>query len=333
MKAAIYRKYGPPSVVSIGEVPKPVPKDDEVLVRIVASTVTTGDYRARSLRMPPGFGILGRLVFGLFGPRKPVLGTEFSGDVDAVGKAVTRFRIGDPVFGFTGARFGAHAEYLAIAEDGTIAPKPANLSYGQAAALSFGGTTALGFLRDKGGIKPGDKVLVVGASGGVGSAAVQIARHFGAEVTGVCSTANVDLVRSLGAQRVIDYTKEDLTRSGETYDIILDTTGTAPLARSERLLKPGGRLLIVLASLAQTLGLQRPAKGSGKKAIAGVVTVTVENVRYLGRIAAAGEFTPAIDRVYPLEEAAAAHALVDSGRKRGNVILTIARPMQAPPSV
>ena len=209
MKAVVYTKYGPPNVVALAEVPKPAPKVHEVLIRIHATTVTTGDWRARSLEMPPGFGLLARLVFGVFGPRKSILGTELAGEIEAVGKAVTRFKPGDQVFAFTGASYGCHAEYRTISEAGMIALKPANLSFEEAAALSFGGTTALSFLQGKGGIKRGDKVLIVGASGGVGTAAVQIAKHFGAKVTGVCSTANLELVRSIGADKVIDYTKED----------------------------------------------------------------------------------------------------------------------------
>jgi NADPH:quinone reductase-like Zn-dependent oxidoreductase len=323
MKAAVYHRYGPPNVVTIADVPKPVPRADEVLIRIAATTVTTGDWRARSLILPPGFGFMGRLAFGLFGPRQPILGTECAGEVEAVGPAVTRFRPGDEVFAFTGARMGCHAEYRAVAEGGLIARKPANLRFEQAAALGFGGTTALPFLRDRGGIKAGDRVLVVGASGGVGSAAVQLARAFGAEVTGVCSAVNADLVRSIGAQRVIDYAREDFAAGVESWDIILDTTGTAPLSRCERVLNPGGRLLVVLGSLAQALGLERPARGSGKQVIAGVVQARPEDIGVLAELAAAGRYTPVIDRVYPLADAAAAHAYVDTGHKRGSVVLSV----------
>jgi NADPH:quinone reductase-like Zn-dependent oxidoreductase len=323
MKAMVYHRYGPPAVVTLAELPKPVPKDNEVLIRIAATTVTSGDWRARSLILPPGFGFMGRLVFGLFGPRQPILGSELAGVVEAIGESVTRFKVGDEVFAFTSARMGCHAEYRALAEDSLIARKPANLSFEQAAALSFGGTTALAFL-SKGGIKRGDKVLVVGASGSVGSAAVQIAKHFGATVTGVCRTANVDLVRSLGADEVIDYSREDFATLGEAYDIILDTTGTTPLARVENSLKRGGRLLIVLGSLAQAIGLERAAKGSGKRVIAGVVPVRVDDLETLAALADTDAFVPVIDRSYPLERAVEAHAYVDTGRKRGNVVLSVA---------
>ena len=329
MKAMVYHRYGGPEVVTLAEVPKPVAKDNEVLIRIHAATVATGDWRARSLDMPAGFRILARPVFGIFGPRKPILGTELAGVIEAVGKAVTRFKVGDAVFAFPGAQYGAHAEYRTMPEDGLIALKPANLSFEEAAALSFGGLNALGFLRGKGGIKRGDKVLIVGASGSVGSAAVQIAKHFGAEVTGVAGPGNADLVRAIGADRVIDYTREDFSTTGETWDIILDTTATAPLARVEKALKPGGRLLVVHGSFAQALGMERPANGSGKKVIAGVVPIRAEDIRLLAEIAAAGGYRPVIDRSYPLEHAAEAHAYVDTGRKRGNVVLTVAEPAVA----
>jgi NADPH:quinone reductase-like Zn-dependent oxidoreductase len=324
VKAIVYAKYGPPSVVALAEVPKPAPKPREVLIKIHATTVTTGDWRARSLSMPPGFVLLGRLVFGLFGPRRPILGTELAGTIEAVGRDVTRFKTGDQVFAFPAASYGGHAEYRTMPEDGRVALKPANLSFEEAAALSFGGTTALSFLRDKGGVKRGDKVLIVGASGCVGTAAVQIAKHFGAEVTGVCSTGNLELVRSIGADQVIDYTREDFATAGETYDIILDTTGTAPLARCEKALKQGGRLLVVLGTLAQALGMERPSKASGKKVIAGVGAERVEDMRLLATLAEAGAYKPVIDRRYRLEDAAEAHAYVDTGRKRGSVVLTVA---------
>ncbi len=323
MKALVYQRYGAPEVVTMGEVPMPAVGKNEVRIRVHASTVSAGDWRARSLSMPPGFRLLGRLFLGVFGPRKPVLGTELAGVVEAVGASVTRFAPGDEVFAFTGADYGAHAEHRVLPEDGLIARKPSNLSFEEAAALSFGGTTALSFLRDKGKVQPGDKVLVLGASGSVGSAAVQIAKHFGAQVTGVCSTANVELVRSLGADKVIDYTKEDFTQNGEVYDIILETTGTTSFARCERSLAEGGRLVVVHGSFAQALGLERPSKASGKKVIAGLPSVSVNDLTYLAKLAAAGELKPVIDGTYPWTRAQEAHARVDSGRKRGNVVLTM----------
>lgn len=324
MRAIVYHRYGGPDVVSLAELPKPVPKPNEVLIRIRATTVTTGDWRARALNLPGGFGFMGRPVFGLFGPRQPILGGELAGEIEAVGSAVTRFRPGDEVFAFTGGRYGCHAEYRTLSEDGLIALKPANLSFEAAAALSFGGTTALNFLRDLARVKAGDKVLVVGASGGVGTAAVQLARHFGAEVTAVCSTANLDLVRSIGAARAIDYTRQEVLQPGEAYDIIFDTTGTVTYPACDVALKPGGRLVAVLGSLAQTLGLGRPPKASGKSMIASVASVHVEDLQLLAALAEAGQYRPVIDRSYPLADAAEAHAYVDTGHKRGNVVLSVA---------
>lgn len=324
MKAITYRRYGGPDVVSLTELPKPVPRDNELLIRIHATTVTTGDWRARGLDMPPGFAIFARPAFGLFGPRQPVLGTELSGIVESVGRSVTRFKPGDEVFAFPGAKYGSHAEYRTMPQDGLVALKPTNLSFEEAAALCFGGTTVLGPLRDRLGVKPGDRVLVVGASGGVGTAAVQIAKYLGADVTGVCSTGNVALVRSIGADRVIDYTVEDFATSGESWDVIVDTTGTAPFKRSEPALRPGGRLLVLLGSLAEVAGLGKPPKSSGKTVIAEVASIKLEHLQTLAAMAEAGAYRPVIDRVYPLELAAEAHAYVDTGRKRGNVVLTVA---------
>jgi NADPH:quinone reductase-like Zn-dependent oxidoreductase len=322
MKAATYHIYGPPNVVTLTQVRKPVAKQNEVLIRIRATTVTTGDWRARSLTLPPGFGFMGRLVFGLLRPRQPILGTELAGVIEAVGQAVTQFKVGDEVFAFPGAKYGSHAEYRTMPEDGPIALKPANLSFEEAAALSFGGTTVLGPLRDRVGIKPGDKVLVVGASGGVGTAAVQIAKHLGAEVTGVCSTTNVDLVRSIGAATVIDYTREDFVQSGDSWDVIVDTTGSSPFSRCEPVLRRGGRLLVILGSFADVTGLKRPSRTSTKAVISGVGRIDAQDLRDLAHLASIGAYRPVIDRSYPLEFAAEAHAYVDTGRKRGNVVLT-----------
>ncbi len=324
MKAITYHRYGGPEVVQLETLPMPVPKDNEVLIRIHATTVSTGDWRARSLDLPGGFSLLGRPVFGFFGPRRPILGTELAGDVEAVGNAVTRFKVGDQVFGFAGAKFGCHAEYRTFPEDGLIALKPSNLSYEEAASLSFGGINALSFLRDRGSLKRAESVLIIGASGAVGAAAVQIAKYLGATVTAVCSAANSDLVRALGADRVIDYLTEDFATSGDTWDIILDTTATAPLARCEAALNPGGRLVIVNGTFAQALGMERPAKGSGKKVIGGVGTGQPEDIQLLADLAASGVLRPVIDRSYPLADAALAHAYVDTGHKRGSVVLRVA---------
>jgi NADPH:quinone reductase-like Zn-dependent oxidoreductase len=322
MKAAVYERYGPPDVVVLREVDKPAPKDNEVLIKIHATTVTSGDWRARSLNVPVGFGLISRLVFGVFKPRQPILGTELAGEIEAVGKDVRTFKVGDPVFAFSGAGLGCHAEYKCMPEDGPVALKPSNLTYDEAAALSFGGTTALDFFR-RGKLQSGERVLVNGASGGVGTAAVQLARHFGAEVTGVCSTANVELVRSLGAAHVIDYTKEDFTQNGQTYDVIVDTVGTAPFSRSKHSLKQGGRLLLVLGGLPDMLQVPWVSLTSGKKVIAGPAAERPDDLRTLAELAQAGAFRPVIDRRYPFEQIAEAHRYVDTGRKRGNVVITL----------
>lgn len=324
MKAMTYRRYGRPEVVTKSDVPTPSMKPNDVLIRILATTVTTADWRARSLNMPGGFGLFARPVFGLVAPRQPILGTELAGVVDSVGPAVTRFRPGDEVIAFTGGQFGCHADYRAMAENGMLALKPPNLSFEEAASLSFGAMAALPFLRDKAGIRRGDHVLVVGASGSVGTAAVQIARHFGAVVTGVTSTGNAALVQSIGADRVIDYTKVDFATTGDTWDIIFDTTGTVPFSRCERSLKPGGRLVAVQGSLGQWLGLGKPSMKSGKRVISGVAAPTPNDLRTIVALAATGELRPVIDRVYPLEDAAKAHVYVDTGRKRGSVVLRAA---------
>jgi NADPH:quinone reductase-like Zn-dependent oxidoreductase len=322
MKAIVYEKYGPPEVLQLKEVEKPTPKDNEVLIKTHAVTVTSGDWRVRSLNVPTGFGLIIRLVFGVFKPKQPILGSELAGVVASIGKDVNKFQVGDHVFAFSDAAMGCYAEYKCMPEDGAIALKPANLSYEEAAALSFGGTTALDFLR-RGKLQSGEKVLVNGASGGVGTAAVQLAKHFGAEVTGVCSAANIELVRSLGASHVIDYTQKDFTQNGETYDVIIDTTGTAPFSRSKVSLKEKGRLLMVLAGLPEMLQMLWVSMTSNKKVIAGPVASGTEDLRFLAELAAAGEFKPVIDRRYPFEQMVEAHRYVDTGRKKGNVVVTL----------
>lgn len=322
MKAVVYERYGPPDVLELRDVAKPSPKDNEVLIRTRVTTVTSGDWRARSLDVPFGFGLISRLFFGVFRPRQRILGTELAGDVEAVGMHVSKFKVGDPVFAYSGAHMGCYAEYKCMREDGAVTSKPSNLTYDEAAALSFGGTTALDFFR-RGNLRSGERVVVNGASGGVGTAAVQIAKHFGAEVTAVCSTANVDLVRSLGAEHVVDYTKEDFTENGQTYDVIVDTAGTAPFSRSGGSLRENGRLLLVLGGLPDLLKAPWVSMTSGKKVIAGPAAERPEDLRRLAELAEAGEFKPVIDRHYPLEQIAEAHRYVDAGHKKGNVIINV----------
>jgi NADPH:quinone reductase-like Zn-dependent oxidoreductase len=251
MKAMVYEKYGLPDVLQLKEVEKPTPKDNEVLIKVHAATVTTGDCNARGFTfVPPGFGALPRLMFGLKTPKIAILGTELAGEVEAIGEAVTLFKKGDQVFGIGSDRFGAYAEYTCRSEKGALAIKPSNLTYEEAAALPFGAGTALYFLRDMAKIKPGQKVLVNGASGGVGVYAVQLAKYYGAEVTAVCSAANVELVKSLGANKIIDYTKQDFTQNGETYDIIVDTVvGKTSFSRCKNSLKPKGLYLAIAGGL------------------------------------------------------------------------------------
>jgi NADPH:quinone reductase-like Zn-dependent oxidoreductase len=322
MKAAVYRRYGPPEVVELQDIPKPTPKADEILIKVQATTVTAGDWRSRSLIVPPGYGLVARLALGVFKPRQPILGSELAGEIEAVGKAVSRFKVGDQVFADSGGKMGCHVEYKCFAEDAAVALKPANLSLDEAAALSFGGSTALIFLR-KAKIQGGDKVLVNGASGAVGTAAVQLAKHFGAEVTGVCSTANLELVKSIGADKVIDYTREDFTRNGETYDIIVDTVGTAPFSRSQGSLKDGGRLLLVLGTLPDMLRAPWVSLTSSKKVIAAVAYGRAEDLQFLAGLAESGRYKPVIDRRYPLEQIVEAHRYVDTGRKKGNVVVIV----------
>ena len=318
MRAAVYRRYGPPNVIQIADVPRPDIKATEILVKVRATTVTAGDSRLRSARVPRGFAVLMRLGFGILGPRKPILGWELAGEVVAAGQNVSRFAPGDKVFA---ARMGSHAEYVAVPED-SAAPMPSNLPFADAAALSFGGLTSLFYLRDKARVQPGERVLINGASGAVGSAAVQLAKHFGAAVTGVCSAANAPLVKSLGADRVVDYTREDFTQTRETYDIILDAVGNCSFARCKPALAQGGRLLLVVASLGQLIGALLWSSRAGRKVLAGVNPVRAADLLFLRALAESGEFKPVIDRTYEFARIVDAHAYVDTGRKKGNVVMT-----------
>lgn len=326
MRAAVYREYGAPEVVRLERLPTPVPREREVLVQIRASTLSSADVRARSLRMPRGFGPLARPVFGLFGPRKQVLGTELAGVVAAVGPSVSKFKVGDAVFAFPGFELGCHAEYRTLREDGRILPLPREVGFEQAAALSFGGTTALYFLRQVGKLARGESVLVIGASGAVGSAAVQIAKLLGAEVTAVTSGGNIEAVARLGAERVIDYTTTDYLRGGAQYDLIFDTVGATHYAACKGLLKTDGRLLLAAASLPEILeGAWVTATRRGKVS-SGPAPERIEDLTELRQWAEEGRFRPLIDRAYPLERIADAHAYVDEGRKRGSVIITMDAP-------
>lgn len=325
MKAIIYTEYGSPDVLRLAEVAKPVPGAREVLIRVHATSVTAGDCNARGfVFVPPGFGFLPRLTFGLRRPKQPILGVEFSGEVEATGKDVRRFKPGDRVFGTTGGRFGAYAEYIRLAEDACMVPNPAGLSYEQAAAIPFGGTAALYFLRDLAKVQRGQKVLVVGASGCCGAYGVQLARHYGAEVTGVCSTANVELVKSLGAGRVVDYTREDVTQNGETYDVIFDMVAEKnSFSRYKGSLKPEGLYLAGAGGLKEFVQMAWTSLTGGKKVMAGMAPDRTEDLVFLKDLVEAGEIRPVIDRSYPLEAMAEAHRYVDKGHKRGSVVITV----------
>ena len=323
MKAVVFTKYGSPDVLQLKEVEKPMPDDNEVLIKIYATTVTSGDCR---MRKADPFAV--RFINGLTRPKKiTILGNELAGEIEAVGKNVKLFSTGDQVFGQAGLSLGANAEYICLPEDGTLEIKPANLTYEQASVIPFGGNTALHFLR-KGNITIGQKVLIYGASGSLGTAAIQLAKYFGAEVTGVCSTANVELVKSLGADKVIDYTKEDFTKNGLIYDIIFDTTGKSPFSGCVKSLKQKGIYLrAVHMTLSPFLQGLWTSITSSKQVIGGVATERKENLVFLKELVEAGNIKPVIDRHYYLEQIAEAHRYVDKGHKKGNVAITVHVPV------
>lgn len=316
MKAAVCTQYGPPEVLHIQTLERPVPKPGEILIKIHAAAVNSGDCRLR--RADPAAV---RLFLGLFRPRKKVLGDAFSGEVMEVGAQVTRFRPGDQIFGTTGLRLGAFAEYACLPAEGiSLVLKPADTPHEWTAATPFGYNTALHFW-EKAGLKAGQKVLVYGASGSVGSAAVQLAKHLGAEVTAVCSAANIELVQSLGADRIIDYATTDFAAQGAVYDIVFETVNKTSVKTCLSAVKPGGTLILGSAMLTETLQGAWAGLTSGKKVISGVALDTQSRLDKLQTLLQNGAIQPVIDKVFPLEEIVEAHRLTDSGRKRGNVVL------------
>lgn len=330
MKAIVCAEYGSPDVLQLKEVEKPTPKDNEVLIRIYATTVNFGDMMARNFKaisprkfnMPLLFWLPARLAFGFRKPKKNILGSEFAGEIEAIGKEVKRFKQGDQVFGYRGQSMGAYAEYLCMSEDGVLAPKPANMTYEEAAAVPYGALTALSLLR-KVNIQSGQKVLINGASGGIGSTAVQLAKYFGAEVTGVCGTPRVKFVKALGAEKVIDYTNEDFARSGETYDLIFDILGKGSFARGKSSLRSNGRYLFASFKMKQLIQMLFTSIRGGKKVICALSAEKAEDLSFIKELIEAGKFKSIIDRCYPLAQTAEAHRYVEAGQKHGNVVITV----------
>jgi NADPH:quinone reductase-like Zn-dependent oxidoreductase len=324
MKAIVHTKYGPPDELQLKEVEKPVPGDHEVLIRIHATTVTTTDCNARNFTfVPESFRFFARMMFGFKKPKINILGIDLAGEIEAVGRNVKRFKKGDRVFGSPGTNFGAHAEYICLSEEGTLVIKPANMTYEEAAAISLAGNTALFFIRDLAKIQTGQKILIHGASGAIGTYAVQLAKYYGADVTGVCSAANAEMVRSLGADKVIDYTREDFTKSDEKYDFIFDVVGKTTFSQCKNLLKPKGIYLENMLELKDILKMIWTYIIGGKKMMGGVSKERVENLNFFIALIDSGKLKPVIDRCFPLEETAEAFRYVEKGHKKGNVVITV----------
>ncbi|MDH4183839.1 MAG: NAD(P)-dependent alcohol dehydrogenase [Nitrospinota bacterium] len=323
MKAIVYKEYGPPEVLHLKEVEKPSPKDNEILIKTRATSVTAADCRVRAFNVPAWAWLPARFIMGITRPRKIILGTELAGEIEEVGSGVRNFKAGDQVFAYPGASMGGYAEYVCMPEDGPVAIMPSNMSHDEVVAVPFGASTALFFLRDLGNIQSGWKVLIYGASGGVGTAAVQLAKYFGADVTAVCSGANVELVKSLGADRVIDYTREDFTKSGEVYDLICETVGKTTFSQHKPLLKENGVYLPVAMGVADIFHILKTAFVGGKKAKSGVAPEKKEYLLFFKELIEAGKLKAVIDRTYPMERIAEAHGYVDQGHKKGNVVITM----------
>jgi NADPH:quinone reductase-like Zn-dependent oxidoreductase len=325
MKAMVLTKFGPPDVLQLQEVAKSAPRDNEVLIRNYATTVTSGECEIRGLKIPLALRLPLRIYVGLIRPKPTVLGQEIAGEIEAVGKDVKRFRKGDQVFAWTGLGLGAYAEYKCLPEDGVVAIKPSNITYEEAATLAIGGLDAAYFLR-KATIRSGQKVLINGAGGSIGTFAVQLARYFGADVTAVDSTEKLDMLRSIGADHVMDYTREDFSKKGETYDVIFDVIGKSSFSRSVRLLTPNGRYLLGNSGPSQRIRGQWTSMRSGKQVIpwaARTASEYAEDFKFLTELIEAGRIRSIIDRCYPLEQIAEAHRYVETGHKKGHVVITV----------
>lgn len=328
MKAIIWTKYGSVDGLRLQEIAKPTPKDNEVLIKVHAATASTADTEFRRLKLPLFFAFFLRLYLGFLKPtRIKILGTEFAGEIVSVGKEVSQYQPGDQVYGYTGLSMGTYAEYLCLSEKpsalaSVMGKKPVNITYEEAAALPFGGLEALHSLRQA-NIQRGQKVLIVGAGGSIGTYCVQLAKHYGAEVTGVDKPGKLDMLRSIGADHVIDYTKEDFTRNGQKYDVILDTIGKTPFSRSLRSLKENGTYLNANPGLFGGLWMRWFSRKGGKRVITWTAGYTVDNLNALKELVEAGIIKPVIDRRYPLEQTAEAHRYVDTGQKKGNVVITV----------
>lgn len=330
MKAIEYIEYGSPEVLHLTEVTKPVQKDNEILIRIRATSITVGDLWARNFKaisprnfsMPLPLWLPSRMFFGFTKPRINILGSEFAGDVEAVGRNVTRFKAGDAVFGYRGQNMGANAEYLCMPEDGMVTIKPINMNYEEAATIPYGALTALSLLR-KVNVQAGQKVLILGASGGIGSAAVQLAKHFGAEVTGVCSAAGLDFVKSLGADKVIDYTKEDFAQNGETYDLIFDIMRKSSFAQCKDSLKPNGIYLLASFKMKQLFQMLWTSMRGGARVVCALSAERPGDLDFIRELVEAGDFRSIIDKCYPLEQTAEAHRHAEMEGKKGKVAITV----------
>ena len=330
MKAIVYTEYGPPDVLQLKEVEKPAPKDNEILIRNHATAVNIGDIWARNFKeitpskftMPLPLWFPSRMYFGFTKPRVNILGSEFAGDVEAVGKDVKRFRKGDQVFGYRGQKMGANAEFLCMPEDGLVAIKPANMTYEEAATVPYGALTALSLLR-KANIQRGQNVLINGASGSIGSAAVQLAKYFGAEVTGVCGTPRLEFVKTLGADKVLDYTREDFTKNGETYDLIFDILGKSSFSSCKNSLKQNGIYLLASFKIKQLFQMLWTSITPGKKVICMLSSDSPEDLALIRKLVEEGKIKSIIDRCYPLEQTAEAHRYVEKGYKTGSVIIAM----------